>query len=361
MPRFLSISAIRGWAEAGRTHTAVFWRWWGGELAALLPTQVKALFNSGPAPLSLRIGPAGLTISDGPFRPLARLPIDETSAIPASLLQQVRDRGGSILLPREAVLRRRIAFPVAAEREVAAAISFEIDRQTPFAPERVYRTFRIHARDLKRKTMEVDLAVVPRTVVDAALATTGRYGIKVTAVQADGDDGSPPFNFLPAGYRRHSQSWRAEPWRPVALAAAVILALGLSWQIWSLHAEAEALESKVASMRDIAERGEKARAKVEAATASAHFLPDKQTGPRAVEVVDALSRILPDDTWLFDLEITGREVRIGGYSSAVPALIERLQQSPLFETPQLRAPVVHGASRMGDRFEISMSAKRGAP
>jgi general secretion pathway protein L len=164
-----------------------------------------------------------------------------------------------------------------------------------------------------------------------------------------------------SGHASRSRSWRAEPWKPIAIAAALLLLGGIAGIGWYYDVKVRSLEGKLLVTRDIGRRSEELHKAIEAASAAAVFIPERQSTPRAIEVVDALSRLVPDDSWIFDLEITQQGVRMAGFSADVPGLIQRLQQSPLVEEPQLRSPVIHGPGKSGDRFEVAVKVRREVP
>jgi general secretion pathway protein L len=337
-----------------------FLNWWAGELRVLIPEPIRKLFGSHHLPLNVCIGPDAILIEEPSSLSIGRLPTIEAAPLPPALAAAMLDRPTVVLLPRAKVLRRTIELPLAAERELEAALAFEIDRQTPFAPDRVYRAFHLRDRDRERKVIRAELAVVERTIVDRALELIGSYGIVASAVTVEGDI-NRDFNFLPRRHSPYARSWRSEPWKPIVIAATILLTAGTAVQAWLVHAEALDLDRKVAAMRDVGRRGETVREAITSAIAAAHFLPERQAAPRAVEIVDALSQALPDDTWVFELELTEHDLRIAGFSTDVPTVIERLQQVALFETPQLRSPVVHMPGKNGDRFDLAVRVKRELP
>jgi general secretion pathway protein L len=342
--------------EMGRS----FLQWWLGELRQTAKP-VLGLFADGRRPLNLRVTPTEILVAEPSGASLARLPIDQAGAAPAQAPELILQRPAVLVLPRERVLRRTIELPLAAERELEAALSFEIDRQTPFARDRVYHSACTRSRDTARKVIRVELAVAPKSGVDAALAAVEAYGLAPGRVTVEGDEADDAFNFLPRHRASRSSSWRTEPWKAIVAAAAILLVLGSGAYAWRLHQEAKTLENKVAGLHELSRRSQAVRDAIASATTAARFLPEKEAAPRAIEIVDTLSRVLPDDAWIFDLEVTEGQVGVTGFSTDVPALIERLQHEPLFEAPQLRAPVIHGTGKKGDRFDLVVAVKRATP
>jgi hypothetical protein len=80
-----------------------------------------------------------------------------------------------------------------------------------------------------------------------------------------------------------------------------------------------------------------------------------------VELLERFSRTIGDDTWLFDFAASGDTVKVSGFSSNVPALIERLQAEPGFQTHELTGPLLQSADSNRDRFELTVSLKPVTP
>jgi general secretion pathway protein L len=84
---------------------------------------------------------------------------------------------------------------------------------------------------------------------------------------------------------------------------------------------------------------------------------EKQAAVPLVSILEEMSRVIPDSTWLTDIEINGNEVVFSGYSESAAALIPLLEESKLFQSPTFRTPVVRVANQSGDRFTIVMGVE----
>jgi general secretion pathway protein L len=337
-------------------------RWWLDELRGMVPTRVKTALDGRAAPLSLQVDNNALQVREASAQLVATLPLDGPRMLPEGLAERVAEASSIVLvLPDASVLRRVIDLPLSAEGELRAAISFEIDRQTPFSADQVHCRYRIRDRDRARKLLHVELAVAPRTRIETAMEAAGSFGIVPTAVRIEGDDFLPPFEFLPQGQGLAVRHWLDEPWRPILAAAVLVLLLGSAGLAWQRHGEAGSLAAEVAARREIGHRAQALRDEIKASETAAAFLPEKRQAPRAIDIIDTLTRLLPDDAWVFDLELGTQEARIEGFSTDVPKVIEQLQKAPIFETPQLRSPVAHSQANSRDRFDLALPLKQAAP
>ena len=80
--------------------------------------------------------------------------------------------------------------------------------------------------------------------------------------------------------------------------------------------------------------------------------------PAAVTVLDELTRVLPDDSWLEQLTLRSAEVQLRGYSANASAVIALLEGSDVFENVEFRAPVTRLKTPPVERFNISAQISR---
>ena len=83
------------------------------------------------------------------------------------------------------------------------------------------------------------------------------------------------------------------------------------------------------------------------------FLVEKKTADTmAVVLIDEVSRILPDHTWIARLDLTASEMQLQGQSSNSSSLIAIIEASPYFEHARFGSPVVQITGTANDRFHI---------
>ena len=92
---------------------------------------------------------------------------------------------------------------------------------------------------------------------------------------------------------------------------------------------------------------------VDAATSAQRTLERrKHESPLTVLVLETLSRILPDHTYVTELRIEGDTLRLIGLTRDAPSLIGLLEQSSQFSRATFFAPTTRAANESGERFHI---------
>lgn len=87
------------------------------------------------------------------------------------------------------------------------------------------------------------------------------------------------------------------------------------------------------------------------------LLRRKQDTAADVMLLEALSRVLPDDTYVTELRIDKDRLQIAGVSQDAPALIGLIEQSPHFTRATFSAPTTRSADEAGQRFHIEAGIK----
>lgn len=292
-------------------------------------------------------------------------PLPEAGPPPDPLAPVLGDRLGDLprwlLLPAGSSLRRRLPLPAAASDRLLDVLGFEIERQTPFAADAVAFDARVLGRRESDGAIDAELVVVPRAALEPQLAALGPVRPLLAGIDVAADEGAPlGINLLPPGQRSRAR----DPWRTwnLALMAGTVLALGLSlWLVLQNRRDAAddfdaAIERRAGQARQAAAQ----REELDALIRGQAFLQRMRAEyPTSVEVIDEISRRLPDGTYLEKLAIEGERLTLIGLSNEAPALIGRLQDSKLWRSPALAGALQSDPATNKDRF--TLTAEIGPP
>ena len=276
-----------------------------------------------------------------------------------------------VALPQRQVLRKEIILPAAVGEDLQQALSYDLDRHTPFRPEQLYFDAAVIDRDLAARTIRVDWAAALRTAVDAARRQVEDWGATVAAVVPGPASTSPTrINLLPEGARSRRRAWRRwQLWAPAGLIAAIALA-ALFVPLLQKREYAIALNLQMETARQQAEAADAIRVQLERAQSDYNYvLAKKYAYPSAVQMLDEVTKLLPDDTWISALEVkstargkeTQREMLLRGESANAGKLISLLEDSKLVEQAAMRSPTTKLQPGPGEVFDLGSQLRMLTP
>lgn len=342
-----------------------FMGWWGRELVALAPSRLRQWWRGLDDILLLSFdGNRGIF-----ERPVAggrqEILVIETgtgSTAPefqaSRQLARAANKNFRLLLevPPTQVVRRTLTLPLAVEENLRQTLTFELDRYTPFKPDQVYFDFRLQARDPVQQRIKVELAVVQRSVVDRETTRVAELGLSAAGAVLTDEvlGGNGYFNFLPAAAssgKRTSRTW----WRMgLSLLAAILMATFLAVPIWQKRATANSLLESIAEARVAAEETSVLRDRLDKVVREYNFPLDMKWGsPSALLVMEELSKRLPDDSFIIQLDFDGQTVQLQGESASASGLLELLESSPMFKDVAFKAQLIKIQGTPNDRFHLS--------
>lgn len=345
-----------------RPRVLAFWRWWTGALAAWLPERVRDLLGWTPQRLLLQRSDDGLRLSmlrGDTLRKTAeialadvRMPVADPLA--GLLAPRVAEVPRWLVLPAGVVLRRPMNLPAAAADRLRDVLAFEIDRQTPFSAAEVHHD----ARLLRRRDdgqLEAELVVVPRAVLEAELDALGPLAATLAGV----DVADPVAHTLGVNLLASSrQARRDDPWRKWNLVFVAVALVALAAGLWQMLSNRRAAAELFAQQVEQEVRGARGAALEERRlldlVEGTRFLQDTRAGrPTTVEVIDELSRRLPDSTYLEKLSIEGDRILLIGLSSEASALVQQLEGSALWRNAALAGALQPDPRTRRDRFTLT--------
>ncbi len=310
--------------------------------------------------------PSSAPPSAGPKRPPAPLSRTEALAALAEMAASRRVAAVGIRLASSQCFERRVELPRAARDDVRRMLSFDLERATPFRLAEVYTAHLPAGGPAAKGRQRLRQLIVKRETVEALLAGVRAAGLEPAFV--DCWETTPaaglPVDFLKAGEARRSGLARHVT-LPRALTALALVLAGLAFILaLSRYDTALAeLRARTAKVRAEAAAVRGAQEWAEAAVADlARLQRMKLTQVPTVEILEALSKLLPNSVWLSDLRLEGDTLDINGLAKSGAALPSLFVGSALFTDAALTAPVTLDPREDRERFSLRVRIRpREAP
>ena len=337
-----------------------FFLWWLGQLADLLPSFLRRTAPTAQdATVIAPVGPIGHgieAVAVGQRRNGRETPLGHFALGPAGVAELPHAAGRPIVLRlgEAEVLGKTRSLPLAAERELKQALTFEMDRETPFRADELYWSHRVAAVDRPNERLSVRLRLVPKASLAPLLAALGQTGIVPDRVEvADGPDAGACLPlFAENGGARRAAS-RFVLWAATACCAALAIAVVVAPFVRQSTALAT-LDRQVASGRAAAAEAAGLRREIEQLSQSADLIQsEREKVGRPLEILAAVTRVVPDDSYLTELELLQRKLTLSGRSAAAARLIGDFAANGAFRNPAFAAPVTRIEAVRQEIFTIA--------
>lgn len=343
-----------------------FFDWWFGELATLVPSAMRHALSRKGDLLCFALAGREVVVgrfADGAGTELARIELDQQEpgalrmAVDAIMrAEATRHTSVVFVLPASRALHKTLDLPLAAESGLKDLLYFELDRQTPYQAEQVRYDYRVVSRDQETQRLTVEILVVPRDAVDQAVDLASQWGLTLSAVTVDGLDDPADPEFDLAGERREARPSRTGNLVVGLLGLTALLLLAIAIRIPLDAQEREALEAEkaVAEAMAAAKEASALRDELDRAAEAGNFLLNrKRRAPMVTAVLADLTRLFPDDTWLFELHIDDDQIRARGYTPSASSVLELVERGSAFRNARFASPVTRVPNFDRDRFDLT--------
>jgi general secretion pathway protein L len=328
-----------------------FWRWWTAELRGVFRPLLDKYWVDRADTVDIR------------------LTADAEAPLPARLA----GRDVRVVVDAAHVLQKSVAYPAAVEENLAAVIINDLDRQTPFTADQIYLAHRVERRyeaaDGVAK-IDVELTIVLRRVVAPLLERVRAAGGSVYSVVIPGAAGAVPVELLPPAERSSRRLSRLQKVNLLLLTLlALLVVAAMTVPTLQRHAAVVALTPMVEKARSEAEATRKIETEFQRLSQEYQLATTKKYQAfAAIDIIEELTRLSPDTTWLQSLEMKSppggnkanrsvREVQLIGEAAAASKMIELLEQSPLLQNTTQRAQTTRGSQPNTERFQIATELK----
>ncbi len=354
-----------GFFAAVAGGVAAFFRWWGEELRGLLPLGLRQLFSRSPPRAIIATDKAGLRLYEergAQLRPFGRKAQESAPGAAADVLPQLKRRRWhgliGVRVPLEWCFSRTVELPASARANFRNILSLDLERATPFRAADVYTGHYVEDERPVGGKVKVRQLVVKREGIDPIIADAKALGLTIQFADSWNEDrtGGLPIDFLGAETTANGEGGQRITLRRLLAAAAALLLLLAGYLVFQRYDDALAeIQSQTGRAKTKAQAVRQALERSEAAAADlAKLQRIKLEQPSPVEVIEEITRLMPDSAWMLHLRIDKDTVDLTGLAKSGASLLSIFEHSPIFVDAKLTAPLRFDDLEDMERYSIRM-------
>ena len=339
--------------------------WWANEMLALLPHRLKEMTQRRERRLLVDVDGARVTFTlrDGrALRTLGELNGLPERATTPPVIDDVRQACAGraieivVRIPAACALHRSLSLPIAAARHLSSVLAFELDRYTPFKADQVYYGFAVTGRNRAKGELQVALTLVPRKEAQPLLESLRGWGLEPTSLEVR-EDNDVSVNLLPAAHREAAATiprWRN---RALAAIASALLVAVVALPLVQKGEIVSRLEEQVVLARGEALQADQIRKELQQLIDEESAIVERRKQrPSGIQVLEDLTRVLPDSAWLNRFETNDARVTIRGEAANASDLVQLLESSGKFRSAAFEGAITRDARTERERFTISATS-----
>jgi general secretion pathway protein L len=337
-----------------------FYDWWIGQLSECIPQRWQRAASSRHDAMVIKpVGPLGSdlkAISVSIWNKGRETQLDQIGITPHELASLPRPPHLPVVfeLSDDDVLKKVVILPVATERDLTQVLGFEMDRETPFSVEELFWGYRIAERNRQRDQLTVHLRLITRASIAPLLNAFAEAGISPERATIIGglDDGmSLPLQ--DTDQRTPASVPHILRWATLTVCAALAVCTVTAPFLRQARDLAE-LDREIAAGRTAASQAEQLRGDISRLTGAGDVIKsEREATGDPLTTLAALTGMLPDDTYLTELQQQQHKVTFGGRSAAASRLISAVAAGRQLRNPTFAAPVTRMEAAHTEVFTIS--------
>ena len=345
---------------------AAFFKWWGSQLSFLLPQKFLEALARGKSLIVVEVKITAIKLSyinqqqetflgEFEFNDLAKEEL-------LSLITNNSEYSNAqivLRVPEHLTVVQDVFLPAAAADNLHQVMSYELDRYTPFNKDQVYFDFVKIGPANNNALIHLILILVRKTTLDTMYEQCLSLGLQPfyadSAVHIDVPDKvSGQYNLLP---RDLCQTVSKKPLFIMLGSMALMLALLTSLIFLPL----KMLDDNLVDLKRHVRKVEKVALKIEDSKKSIDYLyqatqtiiDKKNAAPSMVGLINTVTLVLQDDTWVSNLRYFNKTLQLSGQSGSASNLIGSLEKTRLLSNTRFISPVTKDNRTGLERFKIS--------
>jgi len=344
-----------------------FFRWWKRELSFLVPEKIRRLLDDARGTLIVR--PAGnqleLTyIVDGHAESLIKLERNESGGAQYKALLAADERLAKanliFRLTNRYAIQKEISLPAAAEENLHQVVAYELSRYSPFNTEQAYFAVKRLNVDNEPGHVRVLLIITDRKVLDGFYEDLKAMGMAPQIVDYEGLPNDPEqsdenYNLLPESLRLKTAKAPRLIYSILFGLIFLLLAAVMALPVWFEFQAVKDLENKIIPIEKEAKKIKAFQSEIDSVIDETRkLIEEKNAAPAILVMLNTLSSLIKDDTWLTYFQYTDNQLQIQGESPAASTLISVLEASDLFANARFVSPVTQDNISKLERFQITV-------
>lgn len=288
---------------------------------------------------------------------MGNLTFDSNNGLSGSggeMMQAVKGARIDLVLLPDRFLIRDLPLPAQADDFLDRILRAQIDRWTPWPADRAVFGYRL--REQTGDKIIVAVAAGDRKDLQPIFDAFAALKPAMLNAFAGPVDGAPRIALMQKSLVDLGGNRLRALIGGILIAVSLALLVSFAWAAWEnsrLDAEYETLQSQLAGKR-VGLRAEdpmKAQERL--------IILRKAGGPYVSVMLEELTRAMPDNTWLTDIDVTGAKLRVIGISRDATALIAKIEKSAAFSDASFFAPTTRSAQESGEQFHIEATMQPG--
>ncbi|GAB6140496.1 hypothetical protein JCM14076_12250 [Methylosoma difficile] len=349
-----------------------FFRWWQRELGFLVPERIKRLINDKQGYLIISAENNHLALSFYNHQHTETLALLERNELGVAQYKDLLEKDERLAkattilrLGKHEAIHTFLTLPSAVKENLAQVVSYELDKYSPFKAEQVYFAVKpLPNSHNENGQINVLLVMTPKEQLDGLYDDLKQLGIAPVFADCsdqpnDLDDNRHHYNLLPDAFRQKVAKTPQLIYSGVLALLLLLFAGTLILPIWLESQTVEVLAEKVKDIEKDAKNIKALQSEVSAAADETQKLIDhKNALPPMVQMLNELSTLIKDDTWLAYAQYADGHLQIQGESPSASTLISILEASELFANARFVSPVTQDNISKLERFQITVDVTK---
>ncbi len=351
-----------------------FFTWWGQELSFLLPQKFRESLTRGKSFLTIESVSNKAKICYINQDEEVLLGLFSFDALAKEELQEIIDENSQykdaevvLRVPKDQSIKQDIFLPVAAESNTQQVLTYELDKYTPFNKDQVHFDTIKFEKKKDASHIQLLLILVKKETLQVlydkslSLGLTPHFADSENQKVISGDSASR-YNLLPANLCKKSDKTPFFIMLGSILLSFILLVILFVYPLNRLDTGIERLKRHTRLVENVAQEIEQSKKGVDFLYSTTKKVIEKQNElPAMVDVIDTVSQIFNDETWVSQFRFVKKSLQLTGQSVNASSLIELLEKEPIFHNAKFISPVTKDNRTGMERFKISMDVKKDKP